>query len=173
MNGWAAVLCSGPSLKKTWPVGTDLIGNYDIVIAVNLAMLYEPRAQWWCAGDWDTLKLFAGRPTVGICTIRDAAEIAHKVIPADRWNPAWKFIAWEDLAFREGKSGITALGLAVHLGASTVHIFGDDKAGDVDCTGYVDTNRGPDRWADEIRERDDLMRRARAESGVTFLQVRA
>ncbi len=168
----AALLCPGPSMKLTW--GAADAGSFDTIIAVNLAMIYEPRAHWWCAGDWDTLKLFPGDPKVGICSIVDALRVAPKEMGPERWRKSWQLVPWELLPYRAGTSMPSAMGLAVYLQATHVTVFGDDKAGFTDAsgTGEAIRQRGPDRWAAEAAVANEIAAKAPIEHGTTFEFVR-
>jgi hypothetical protein len=166
----AAILCAGPSLVQTWQHA--LYSRYDVVIAVNRAILHEPSAHWWCAADWDTFAVIVGSPTIGICSIRDAIRVLPTVFPKERWHPEWKLVAFEDLPFWSGKSSLGTIGLALYLKATEIDIYGDDKSGETDCSGIKSGDREPSRWAFEAKAMKDMMDRARDEFGVVCTQIR-
>lgn len=142
----AAILCPGPSLARTWTSGLA----YDVRIAVNRAILHET-CHWWSVGDWTTAQDIAGRPTNGIVSQDDTIRFIRggSLIPADRTPP--QLLKWSELPTpNPAYSMIAALGLAAHLGATDVDIYGDDKSGEKDWDGHTaGKNRGDERWARE------------------------
>jgi hypothetical protein len=155
-----AVLCPGPSLKKTW----NPKNPYQVILAVNRAALVQ-QPHWWVAGDWMYLKDTAAKPITGYCTIRDVVRILEDgtLLPKERMPAKFECVAWEDLPFQRSFSVVAALGLACHLGARDVHVYGDDKNGANDFDGWVGYNRGHSRWEEET---------AAMNAGIDFLNTR-
>lgn len=141
-----AILCPGPSLARTWSRKPE----YTLIIAVNRAILHES-CHWWSVGDWTTVQDIAGRPTNGIVSQDDTIRFIRggSLISADRVPP--QLLRWSELPTpHPAYSMVAALGLAAHLGAKDVDIYGDDKSGDKDWDGHMaGKNRGDERWARE------------------------
>ncbi len=157
-----AILCPGPSLAKTWD--GSKASSFGAILAVNRAALVGPH-DWWVAGDWMYLKETNATPKVGYCTIKDVVRIiqAGTLLPKERTPPQFECLAWEDLPFQRSFSMVAALGLACHLGAEEVFVYGDDKKGAQDFDGWLGENRGHGRWEEEI----DAMN-----AGVEFLATK-
>ncbi len=143
-----AILCPGPSLVRTWP--SEHV--YDCFLGVNRAVLAAP-CDWWVAGDWMYLKETPAQPRIGYCTIADVIRHIREdaLIPAERLSPSAQFVAWEDLPFQRTYSTVAAFGLAAHLGATRVDVYGDDKSGTADFDGREGENRGLGRWEEELQ----------------------
>lgn len=154
-----AILCSGPSLQAAWAWRTV---HYDLIIGVNAAVDFWP-TDWWCCGDWEALTWFKRPPRVGICSIADALRhVREKTITLRFPWEHLQTIAWEDLAIHQRFSSIMALGLAHKLGATAADYFGDDKAGNTDYTGQIDSHREDSkRWDDEKRQLAEVLQWAR------------
>ncbi len=161
-----AILCPGPSLSKTWdPSDGPKKRQYGSILAVNRAALHQ-KPHWWVAGDWMYLKETAATPVLGYCTIRDVVTIIKDgtLLPKERLpDTDFQCIAWEDLPFQRSFSVVAALGLACHLGAKDVHVYGDDKSGAQDFDGWLGENRGHGRWEEE---------NAAMAAGMDFLNTR-
>ncbi len=146
----AAVLCPGPSLAKTW--NPSYGKKYQVVIAVNRAALVGP-FDWWVAGDWSIYKTTEATPSVGFCSTKDILRTitdAGGLIPLRRRPENYRMIPWEDLPVYDRFSSISALGLAFHLKARCIDIYGDGKVGALDFDGVpAGANRSDDRWAQE------------------------
>lgn len=144
----AAILCPGPTLQHSWPWPAMA---FDVRIAVNRAILHEPASEWWAAADWPMLQSTLAKPSVGICTQDDPARMLRggSLIPVVRMPP--QILAWSDLPNKyPGYSTLSAFGLAEHLGATEIYLFGDDKMGTRDFDGAMaGLNRGADRWTKE------------------------
>jgi hypothetical protein len=152
-----AIVCPGPSLPRVWrPWSADC---YDLVVAVNRALLVVPDADWLSAGDEVVFRrLLPGvRPRIGVITMT-------ATIPEVRDLPAWrglKWIGWKDVPLieehqRRGRplawSVQAALCLAAAKGAAAVDLYGADgiAGGQVeDCTGHPGDDRTLERWKRE------------------------
>ncbi len=151
-----AVCCPGPSLPARWPGRA----GYDVVYAVNRAMIAVPDADWLSAGD---PVLFTGllpvgcRPRVGVVSMGPTIEQVATL-------PAWNGLAWVDWAAipliathkHRGRplawSMQAALCHAAHLGATAIDLVGADGAASttpIDCTGYAGEDRTRERWGRE------------------------
>lgn len=155
-----AVCCPGPSLPRRWAGRA----GFDLVVAVNRAMITVPDADWLSAGDigfYESLLPASARPRIGVVTMD-----GH--LPRIAADPTWTgraLVGWDAVPLiaehaRRGRalawSVQVALCQAAHLGARHVDLVGCDGAagGQVeDCTGYPGESRGADRWA---REEIDL-----------------
>jgi hypothetical protein len=152
----AAVCCPGPSLPRRWPGRA----GYDLVWAVNRALIPVPDADWLSAGD---PVLFTGLLPVG-CRPRVGAVTMDPTIDAVRDLPAWAGLAWvpwSALALvaahkPRGRpiawSVQVALCHAAELGATQVDLYGADGAAagtPLDCTGYAGEDRSIERWRRE------------------------
>lgn len=156
-----AVCCPGPSLPIRWPGRA----GYDLVYAVNRALIPVSDADWLSAGD---PPLFTGllpdgcRPRTGVVsmetTIDQVADIpgwagltwvGWRSIPLlDAHKPRGRPISW---------SVQVALCHAAQLGAVHIDLFGADGAASgtaFDCTGYVGEDRTPERWRREALDLD-------------------
>lgn len=175
----AAVCCPGPSLPRRWP-GRD---GYDLVYAVNRALIAVPDADWLSAGDsvwFQDPGMLPGelRPAVGVITFDDHLDLV-------RSTPSWSrcyAVGWRSLPIiaahaDRGRplawSVQAALCHAVEAGVDQVDLYGCDGAAGgtiIDCTGYAGENRGPARWA---REEVDLALTVAlaAERGTTICRI--
>ncbi len=171
----AAILCPGPSLAKTWPQ-KDPDCQFDIVIAVNRAILHEPNAGWWAVGDWPLIRDTPGKPRYGICTQKDAVRIIREggIISAERrvgWSP--QLVSWDMLTIGCRYSIMAGLGLAAYLGAGMAFIYGDDKSGATDWDGVeAGQNRGADRWNDERALMNGAVNKLKAKDGLVTHWIR-
>ncbi len=147
----AAILCPGPSLPTTW-FDRKPEEHYDCVIGVNRAILHD-LCDWWVAGDWMIFKDVPATPRIGYCTQKIVIGMidAKTLIPPLRQPDVYKTVAWEELKIRHRFSFLCALGLAHHLGMTSVSVFGDDKKGLMDFDGHAPrtANRSESRWEDE------------------------
>lgn len=151
-----AVCCPGPSLPARW---TGRAG-YDVVYAVNRAMITVPDADWLSAGDpvlYTGLLPSGCRPRVGAVSMGPTiAEVASL--------PAWagmRWVDWQDVPLiqvhhQRGRplawSMQAALCHAAHIGAKHVDLFGADGAASttpIDCTGHPGEDRTRERWGRE------------------------
>lgn len=165
-----AIICPGPSLLSTWSKVSD--DGYQRVIAVNRAA--ELGCDWWYAQDLEAFDQFhrTAQVRVGLATWHhnwDDYERGHYALP--------KGLQWispevlPEAGFRYlGMSMLGAMGLAVHLGARVVEIFGCDWSGTHDYVGGLNENgRQAKRWADE---RADYERLCNAFHHITFIRHR-
>lgn len=173
----AAVCCPGPSLPSRWPGRAA----YEVVWAVNRALITVPDADWLSAGDpvIYTRLLPAGcRPRVGAVAMPTTVETVSG-------DPAWAgltWVRWDHLPLIDqhklrGRplawSVQVALCHAAHLGAAHVDLYGADGAAAgtaIDCTGYPGEDRTPERWR---REELDLALTIEllAELGITIHRI--
>ncbi len=161
MSKRVAVCCLGPSLPRRWPGRAD----YDVVYAVNRALIVVPDADWLSAADpvfYDGLLPEGVRPVVGALAGDDST------VAVARGRPGWEgihFEGWRSVPLiaehaARGRPLAWSVQAALCHAAETwpvfVDLFGCDGAAGgtrIDCTGYPGESRGPDRWA---REEVDL-----------------
>lgn len=147
----AHVLCTGPSLSRTW----RRVG-FGPVIGVNRAVDFTA-CDWLVAGDAVTFTRIRGKPLRGVVSFNDNLR---EYVPK-RWQPL-ELIAWQDLPHPPGRQaqwGIeAAMLLARHLAGTQlldIVIFGCDrdaaKPNDWDGTTPSDP-RDQDRWDRETRD---------------------
>lgn len=148
----AAILAAGPSLDATWPHA----GPFDVVLAVNCAAV-DYACDWWVAGDPESFDWFVPvePPRRGVVT--DALNYRRAT-----WWPACggQVARWCEFRapFGSGQwhtSGPAAVGFAAMvLGASEVHCYGMEMAGDRDRNGMEACSLGGagERWRVESRE---------------------
>lgn len=157
----AAVCCPGPSLPRRW----NGRAGYELVHAVNRALIVVPDADWLSAADpafYEDLLPDGVRPVVGALAGDDS------VVEAARARPSWagiRFAGWRSVPLIAEHAALgrplmwsvqAALCHAAQLGATWIDLVGCDGAAGgtrIDCTGYAGESRGPDRWA---REEVDL-----------------
>ena len=163
-----ALLSMGPSLHTF----NETRRVFDLVIGVNgAAAAYQ--CDWWSAGDYQTIHGFTptaninspvviGRPH--IFTIANSKDwlIENR---KDLCTDGRQIVTWTDLHELYGPppefdnhSGPASLVLAKHLGASKVHTYGVDMAGDKYVNGTTNCNCNEERWAKERHEWDVLVR---------------
>lgn len=151
-----AVCCPGPSLPRRW---FGRIG-YDVVYAVNRALIAVPEADWLSAADaqfYEDLLPEDARPRIGVLT-------GDTVVDPARAKPTWShltIVGWGSVALiaaheHRGRpltwSVQAGLCHAAEAGATAIDLYGCDGAAGgtrIDCTGYAGESRGPERWARE------------------------
>lgn len=160
-----AILSSGPSLLKF-----DPSERFDLRIGVNRAATVHA-CDWWVAGDEQAIWRHTKDPDAE----RQGLVIGHPGVFT--LSPAWAAVMHGDRAlfdsFREWLnwdsdkpralcpptewdcwSAGAAIVLAAYLGATELHLFGYDMAGEQDFAGYNDPGRSrynPIRWERERR----------------------
>ncbi len=151
-----AVCCPGPSLPARWPGRAD----YDLVWAVNRALITVPEADWLSAGDailYTSLLPLECRPRIGAVTTDGTIEEISGA-------PSWAGIIWVGWGSiprihahkAHGRplswSMQVALCHAGQLKAKHIDLYGADGAAGgtpIDCTGYAGEDRTPERWRRE------------------------
>ncbi len=149
----AVVLAAGPSLDATWPA--DAVAH-DVVLAVNCAAVRHP-CDWWVAGDPEAFDWFtpAAPPRAGVVT--DALNYTRAAWWPRGGGRAHRWCAYR-APFGSGQwhtSGPAAVGFAaLVLGASEVHCYGMDLAGEHDLDGAPACCAGGarERWRIEAAE---------------------
>lgn len=151
-----AIISNGPSAKLFPQQHT-----FGSIIGVN-KVVQQYRCNWWCFYD---AKTFADIEPVG----RPYLAMNHSVPQAitDLYPEAiekFKTAARRTLIFDTEicipdwpkdadkwccYSGLAALGVAYHLGAKTITVFGADMAGESDCFGFMFKPRTIERWRRE------------------------
>jgi hypothetical protein len=162
-----AILCPGPSLRRTW--SDELRGSYITTIGVNHAC-GAFAVDWLCAADLPTVFAKLRRlPDTGVITPRNVHEAVFNGTGSELWNegnPPWDPTPWRrrmsvafwehlDLANRDAPcnySAVAALAYAVQFRAE-VDVYGADMRGTAGVDGIGGENRSDERWE---RERRDL-----------------
>jgi len=156
----AAILCPGPSLAETCDAAR--LAEFHHTIAVNRAIDHL-RTQWLVAGDAHTLYRINQMPSVGVVTfgdvIRDPGMLPPWISRQRREALTWR--EWLDIPtfppHANTWGSVTALALALDLGADEIHFFGCDLRGNTEFDGQVAhpsiADRSAERWQ---RERTDL-----------------
>ena len=136
-----ALLCPGPSLAD-WKRFDD----YNLIVAVNRAVLHVERVDAWVALDWKSITRIDAKP----CTLYTCPSSTETLRPA-RWPRVREFDVRPTQ--HRGKTAISALYVAKELGATRIDVFGADWTDqpDFDGVSLVGTERGADRWRDEAR----------------------
>lgn len=134
----AAVLSAGLSLRQTYDPGAD----YDVRIGVNSAAAAFP-CDWWACGDVSTFDRVEPIGLPVLFTISDAMEQYRKRANSRDRIDDFRLVTWSSVACGLGApacwtnwSITAAIGLAAHLGAKAVDVFGHDMRGTVDVTGH-------------------------------------
>ena len=149
-----AIISNGPSADLFDRADCD---GFDVVIGVN----WTPArwaCDWWCFCDWTTFADHVPRGNPRLFVKRFAAEKLPRYAPhcMDRFRAAPQVLLHEriappplpgDVGRWNAFSGLAALGLAQHLQATRITVFGADMTGDRDHTGQFGHSRTPDRWA--------------------------
>jgi len=182
----AALISNGPSARM-FP-GRLL---FDVVIAANWTVewLDPDDVDWWAFSDWQTFAVKAqSRGEPGLYTKKRTASHVRKQAPApkreqwDRADKAGRIIYSEDIkrpptwghntATRVWSkwTGGLALGLAYHLGATEIVVYGADMQGRKDHQGREGPSRTPERWVRERRQWAALVS-SLAEQGVNATRV--
>lgn len=144
----AAILSAGPSLTKTF----DPDIPYNIKLAVNSAVELVFCTHWIFI-DQKAFRYFMplndARPI--ICT----STTAHDNLMADD-GYRQRYTEHRCIDIKKGIeyppqnyttfTVLAAMCAAAHLGATSIDMYGDDKAGHIDCRGIKHGNRGDDRW---------------------------
>ena len=152
-----AIISNGPSARLFDEAERS---DFDLVAGVNWTVK-RWLCDWWVFCDYvtfqDTVPL--GKPALFLK--RAALRKIHthsKPGTSQRLLEHEVIVAHEDgadipiepnVGFWNNFSGPAALGLAIHLGADRVTVFGADMSGDMDHAGRVGTSRTPDRWERE------------------------
>ena len=145
------MLCPGPSLASF----DGCCSDYDITIGVNRAASAYA-CDYYVALDAKSYEMAAPLGEPVIVTVKHSlAEMCqrHPELTGRAWMPYSD--AGCDIASNFGAfSSTAALVLAHHLGASTVHVYGADMAGEADFDGYENPQNRRDalRWAKEARQ---------------------
>ncbi len=159
-----AVVCPGPSLPHRWLSWSA--DRYDLVVAVNRALLVVPDADWLSAGDpvLFTRLLPGVRPRVGVVTMGTTVSECSGL-------PAWAGLAWVSwsqipLIAKHHARG-RPLNWSVQAALCHAHRLG---AAAIDCTGHAGEDRTPERWR---REDEDLALTVQllADAGVAVTRI--
>lgn len=174
---WAAVLCPGPSLTKTWNVEFARGREYDITIAVNNAITVHD-ADWWCCQDDGPLKAYRGNPKVGICTARTYATQIRNGTLVPNVESMDGLVVLESGVINHhsvprvaGWSMTNAMMLAGRLGAQYIDLYGVDHAGDAYFDGPMHARNPDGRWAREIVDLEAVTAHCE-NAGITVTNVR-
>jgi hypothetical protein len=144
-----AIISNGPSGSEYAKVD----GYHDTVIGVNKQVgIYE--CTWWCFCDFETYRdvkpkgrplIFTKQPALDNLKLYAADRVADFRRQVVQWHEAVEvpIAGWHNF------SGVAALGLALHLDAAEVDLFGYDMAGSSDCTGEQGVSRTEPRWERE------------------------
>jgi hypothetical protein len=162
-----AILCPGPSLRRTW--SDELRADYIVTIGVNHAC-GAFAVDWLCAADLPTVFAKLRRlPDSGVIAPLNVIDALQSGAGAELWNegnPPWDPTPWcsklglhhwehLDLANRDAPcnySAVAALAYAVQFRA-VVDVYGADMRGTAGVDGIGGENRSDERWE---RERRDL-----------------
>ncbi len=152
----AVILCPGPSLEEL----TE-IPPCELSIAVNRAVLRFP-VTWWAAVDYPMIrdnragvlgdpKLLTGKQTW--------EDIGRKVAPF----PEVMHVETLEECYPgkyDRRTTPSAILLAAWLGATEIHLYGDDRTQAADFDGHKNAEtmmaRDPERWAAEARDCDAI-----------------
>lgn len=151
MDKRIAIISNGPSAKLF-----DGRLCYDAVIGVNWTVS-RWLCDWWVFCDWITFAttIPLGNPSLYV------REAAHNKIETHAPEHFERYSAHPEVVLHPEKirgfhhkwsafSGLAALGLAVHLNAKIVRVFGADMGGCDDHDGRFGGSRTPERWAWEL-----------------------
>ncbi len=146
-----------------------MAADYAQVIGVNVAAAMY-RCSWWCIGDPPGLTENEPKGDPRFCIHESVVE----ALP----DPSVDYITWKDkfLPMNPPESWATftkdaAMILARYIGATELHIYGDDMQGVEDCNGAKRGNRDAERWRFEGEITDRIARWLRA-GGVTVEWIR-
>jgi len=156
----AALLCPGPSMLQTFLPWVEQHGWPELAIGVNRAALGVP-LDWWAIQDnglWTKISEDAlGEPRVIACDALAATVRTwrgNKAVGCDvlrNYCPI-RCEGWGNY------TSTLALTYAAFLGASTIHVFGNDRAGQLDWDGVEGglierkvSHRTPARWETEAK----------------------
>jgi len=172
-----AVLCSGPSLQRTY---IDARPQHDLVIGVN-RVVEAVRCDWWAFNDWETFKWrlphLVGTP--GICTSGPArktiikegygdALARHEVRTYDQLPvDVPERCRWTNFSMLVG------LVLAACFTSKEIVLYGCDQQGVEDWDGPSPTRaiRTVHRWQNEINKFSKLQEWMKTR-GLRFVHVR-
>ncbi len=157
-GGHIAIVSNGPSAELFDRANR---GDFDVVVGVNWTVA-RWACDWWCLCDWTTFADHTPRGNPKLFIRRFAADKLPRYAPqcVGRFGAAPEVLLHEQIApppLPNGAgrwnafSGLAALGLARHLQAARITVFGADMTGDRDHTGQFGHSRTPDRWALERR----------------------
>ncbi len=152
-----AIISNGPSAELFDRVDRD---TFDTVVGVNWTVSRWV-CDWWCFCDWGTFiktvplgtpRMFISKHVVEKLPLHSAKHAARLqqwdeqiVVQQDVELPPLA----EDIGKWNAFSGCAALGLAWHLGAGRVTVFGADMSGQLDHAGKSGPSRTPQRWKHE------------------------
>jgi len=153
-----AIISNGPSASFFEAYSRDA---FDVIAGVNWTV-NRWLVDWWVLCDWrtyaDTTPLNNPRLCVPAYVPRKLAVHAPEELPRLEKHPERLLqdsIAMpdlpEDLPKWNAFSGTAALGLAWHLHADEIIVFGADMEGRDDHAGQVGASRTPQRWEVERR----------------------
>ena len=157
------ILSNGPSVDKF-----DISQRMDFYTIIGVNKTVEKWAcDWWCFCDYKTINEVTPLGSPVLFTKHIAMQKFEKRSP-DRYNlfDTNIFIGHEDIVPPDlpddappwnAFSGCAALGLAYHLKAEQVIVYGADMAGDSDCKGDIGLSRDDSRWKHERRIWDMLV----------------
>lgn len=141
-----AILSSGPSLLEHWQ-DTDFDG-YDTVIATNFAGFIF-KHHWFCFWEDWVLDTPLEAPALNK-TVERIEPLRGYIVP--RAHPTLEPCLVMPMLM--GASSYTATEVIRYVvkratPTTTIHIFGLDLQGSVDCLGRTGANRDPKRWDKE------------------------
>lgn len=140
----AIVLCPGPSLAAYSAKQADLI------IGVNRAVLAH-RCDWWSATDRTLLKEIDPGYRLNLFTDEQTLVPRPERFPMILRKQMTSY--YTSSATWPSFSSTSALVLAAHLGALTIDVFGDDKAGFADWDGHIYARPGEEGWRTRSAQR--------------------
>jgi hypothetical protein len=148
----AVVLCPGPSLKDL----PELAGQYDLVLAVNRAVL-AARCHWWCFLDPGVFGNVHLDYHPGIFTSVSALEqivqdgLGHALKGYSIRRTDDMYCRFPQNMLWSRYSAIAAMVLAADLGATQIRVLGADMVGEGEFDGHPlpQIVRDSVRWKDE------------------------
>jgi len=149
-----AVISAGPSARRTFDA--DASGQYDRTIGVNAAACVFA-CDYWSVGD--TLG-FQRLTPVGLPIVfaMDDSRNSNQCNCPKRFG-MHQWLTWESVRDALGCSpadvwlnwsATAAMGLAVHLGATEIDVYGVDQSGMTDVSGRTTPGRSDARWGREV-----------------------
>ena len=153
----AAIISNGPSARFF-----EQPSLYDVVIGVNKTAAIFLLDYWvfYDANTFDTIESI-GTPKLAIAhdVPRLLRELYQQSVEKFENWPREKFFFDKEVVIPNwprdadnwcAYSGLAALGVAYHLGAKQITVFGADMNGDRDCKDYTnEASRSNSRWARE------------------------
>ena len=152
-NDRIAILSNGPSAVLFDMVRRDCFRS---VIGVNWTV-NRWLCDWWCFTDWVTFAETQPLNDPRLCVSKFVPQKLPANAPEhiDRFRAAPEIVIQDEIALLplpaelpkwNAFSGCAALGLAWHLRARHVTVFGADMSGEVDHAGRFGPSRTPERY---------------------------